>query len=272
MRTFPLSLSSSPSLSLFRSTLGPRRPASLPRGIQVLLHLKQWIWRDRLTSIGLQTHLFSWLRGCSCHPTYAEKKKKSHLDSGNQTLFFKLYPPVSCSERLHHDQVLSKDTERAALTDSRTAIEVLQQKPLRNYLSPTVPWTNCTTVYGCLSPSTTLTLEIKKVCNFSFGVRQDYQNWLSIFAVRSWRKFACQGSGSCDHTQECQCIYSGVWDTGLSGQGTGTTNQPASHPPADSPLTASSPLGTGTGTGGGEEDQSVSESGLNLISEIIIYV
>jgi len=65
---------------------------------------------------------------------------------------------------------------------------------------------------------------------------------------------------------------SGVWDTGLSGQGTGTTNQPASHPPADSPLTASSPLGTRTGTGGGEEDQSVSESGLNLISEIIIYV
>lgn len=88
MRTFPLSLSSSPSLSLFRSTLGPRRPASLPRGIQVLLHLKQWIWRDRLTSIGLQTHLFSWLRGCSCHPTYAENKTKSHLDSGNQTLFF----------------------------------------------------------------------------------------------------------------------------------------------------------------------------------------
>lgn len=88
MRTFPLSLSSSPSLSLFRSTLGPRRPASLPRGIQILLHLKQWIWRDRLTLIGLQTHLFSWLRGCSCHPTYTENRTNSHLDSEHRTLFF----------------------------------------------------------------------------------------------------------------------------------------------------------------------------------------
>lgn len=95
MRTFPLSLSSSPSLSLFRSTLGPRRPASLPRGIQVLIHLKQWIWRDLLTSIGLQTHLFSWLRGCSCHPTYTENKTKSHLDSWKPDTFLSNYIHLS---------------------------------------------------------------------------------------------------------------------------------------------------------------------------------